>query len=277
MRNLFITYFICFFWILAPLIELHAFPKHLFVGNGGLEQQDYTVNTAIFDGVNDFIRSDNQGSTGWADGTLVTASFWVKINAINTSYNIYNTSSGGSNPRLEMYISSASSVLRFRAHKSTSTGASPVYAADLLGSQSLSAGVWYHVYWCVDIGSAANTKLYVNGVEDTGLSGDTTMSGTIDLVPTGTRMTIGANGGASPGAKLAGSLAELWVNDIYLDNPSLFYLNGNPVNLGVNGTTPTGGQPCIYFSGNGSGDNWIAQGTAGVWTSNNTLGTDTSP
>lgn len=254
----------------------YANPLHVAIGGSTFPESGYTVNTAVFDGTNDWIRSTT-GDTGWNDTTGATASFWYKPSTDGTVRFIFSYCPLSATEHLSVWIN-ASNQLRFRASNSTSASGS---AVDLTSSVTVTTGNgWYHIFWAVNTGSPSDTQLWVNGVEDTSLT-EPTLSGTMDLTITGDRTTVGGNTGSTPSQLLSGSIAELWINDTYLSpatNLSKFYSSGSPVNLGTNGTTPTGSQPCIYFSGNGSGDSWTSQGSAGDnWTANSTLGTDTSP
>lgn len=252
------TYFNLFLavWMLyAPAVCL-ALPPNVFFRRataGG--PTPVVVNTATFNG-SAYLRASGTGAGNLTDGVSYTASFWLKVTGAGAAYNTFSIADGAGSSRL--IISWASGQMRFRAWNSTA-----VAVADLLGSQILLTNTWYHIYWCVNTTSSALTKLYVNGVEDVSLT-ETVLSGTMDLnSSSGYRFTVAGSGAGTPGQLLVGSLAELWMNDVYLDQPSSFFAGGSPLALGTSGELPTGSVPTFYFSSNGSGSSWLNMGTAG--------------
>ena len=270
------TYFNLFLavWMLyAPTVCL-ALPPNVFFRRsttGGLPP--VVVNTATFNG-SSYLRASGTGAGGLTPGTSFTASFWIRVTGTGAAYHAFSIANTAGSSRL--IISWSSGQMRFRGWNSSS-----VAVADLLGSQVLSTNTWYHVYWCVNTTSSALTKLYINGVEDTSLT-ETVLSGTMDLNSTGGyRFTVAASGAGAPTQLLVGSLAELWMNDSYLDTVNAFFAGGAPVALGTNGELPTGGTPTFYFSSNGSGNNWRNMGTAGgtapSFTVNRTITSTTPP
>lgn len=253
------TYFNLFLavWILyAPAVCL-ALPPNVFFRRataGG--PTPVVVNTATFNG-SAYLRASGTGAGNLTDGVSYTASFWVKITGTGSSYNVFTI--GDSSGALRLSLSWLSGQMRFRGYNSTSA-----LVADLLGSQVLNTNTWYHVYWCVNTTSFSLTKLYINGVEDTSLNETVLSGGIMDLnSSSGYRFTVGAGTGGTPTGLIVGSLAELWMNDVYLDQFSSFFAGGAPVALGTSGELPTGSVPTFYFSSNGSGSSWLNMGTAG--------------
>lgn len=236
----------------------------------------FTANAAVFNGTTNYVRMEGD-STGMGDTTGMTVSFWVKFNAINKAQYICSHATAGAVEYFACYVN-ASNTWRFRASSNGTVGS----AADLTSSITFTTGTWYHVLWTVKTSSSSDTKLVVNGVEDTSLV-ETTLTGTIDLTVTGKRNTIGGSPSGTPASLLDGTVAEVWANDSWLDpttNLSKFYNAGNPVSLGTNGETPTGASPFFYFSSNGQGTSWATNtGTVtGTWTvGGTTLGNATLP
>lgn len=242
-------------WMLYAPAVCWALPPTVFFRRVSETAAPVVVNTATFNG-SSYLRASATGVGNLTDGTTYTASFWVNITGAGTAYNTFSIADSAGSSRL--IISWASGKVRFRAWNDTA-----VAVADLLGSQTLSTNTWYHVYWCVNTTSSALTKLYINGVEDTSLT-ETVLSGTMDLNNnSGYRFTVAGSGAGTPTQLLVGSLAELWMNDSYLDQLSAFFVGGAPVSLGTNGELPTGATPTFYFSSNGSGNSWRNMGTAG--------------
>lgn len=125
------------------------------------------------------------------------------------------------------------------------------------------SATWHHVIasWSLATGVI---QMYVDGASDISIS--TNVDGTIGYATTGL-CTIGALD--SGGGELNGALSELWFNDEYLDlsvaaNREKFRSStGHPVDLGVDGSTPTGNVPVLYMP-TGSVPN---KGSGGAFTS----------
>lgn len=269
----YITLFLAVWMLYTPVVCLALPPNVFFRRATAVGPTPVVVNTATFNG-SSYLRASGTGVGNLTPGTAFTAAFWIRVTGTGTAYNAFSIANGTASSRL--IISWASGQMRFRAWNDTA-----VAVADLLGSQTLSTNTWHHVYWCVNTTSSALTKLYINGVEDTSLT-ETVLSGTMDLNNnSGYRFTVAGSGAGTPTQLLVGSLAELWMNDVYLDQPNKFFAGGAPVALGTNGEVPTGGTPTFYFSSNGSGSLWKNMGTAGgtapSFTVTGTITSTTSP
>ena len=135
---------------------------------------------------------------------------------------------------------------------------------------------WHHVMWSVDLENAANRHLYVDGVSD--LNVGTYEDEEIDF--SRTDHAIGASTGG--GLKYNGCFADLWLAfGQYIDlslaaNRLKFYNFGSAVDLGSDGSIPTGTAPIMYFTGDTA--TWHTNaGTGGGFTENGALddcGTD---
>lgn len=271
-HNPFLVYLFAALWCWAPFVQLRAIPLHVFVGGATSASGDYSVNTAVFDGTNDYTRRNATFTSGAADGKVVTFAFWIKMHASSTNgsvYRIFETATGGSSSRVWINRS-ANNTIGLRAANSSGTTILSIDTATTFTA----GGAWTHVYFCADLANTSLRKIYINGVSET-ITVNTYTDATIDWVVTGQQTNIGSTVGAAN--KLYGSLAEFWGDDVYLDDPTKFYSGGNPVNVGSDGSTPNGSQPLFYFSSTGSGNSWGNNGTAGSFTVTGTLDTDTSP
>lgn len=120
------------------------------------------------------------------------------------------------------------------------------------GPTNTPPGAWYHVLVSGDI-STLTIKMYINGVD----------SG-IQYTPSGSGGTLAWNGHSlyigsdNAGSLFVGDMAEVWVapgqslldgsGDIPAATIAKFYDAGCPVNLGADGSLPTGTAPAAYFS-----------------------------
>jgi hypothetical protein len=134
-----------------------------------------------------------------------------------------------------------------------------------------------HVMLVANSNSGSNyVKIYINGDPE---PLTTTVSlpddAVFDLAVSGgsTReYTIGATGGDS--SLLNANLYDLWFDDVAVDDVSKFYNAGKPVDLGSDGSAPTGSPPALYFSRAGNGNTWNNNSSGGSsFSLNGSLGT----
>lgn len=234
----------------------------------------YTANTAVFDGTNDYMMMTSSGPTGLAaSGTQFTFSAWVKFTGGTGSTDDTVFSFGNSAPsvRIAIYRSIANKIALFARNAAGTT------ILDLVGSTVIGdAGGWLHIYACIDLTSTSLRKIYINGVAETLVVTTYNTAGIIAFTSASARYAIGSNINTTPIEKITASVAELWWNDSYLDDPTKFATGGIPISLGSDGSTPTGAAPVFYLMGSGNGFN-INSGTGGNYTVTGSLGTDTPP
>jgi hypothetical protein len=231
----------------------------------------YTANTAVFDGSNDYMNLASAGPTGLADGKVFTFSSWVKLTANSAFHSVFDVSSNpiGGALRVLIRVNDDGTVLVF-AVNSAGTEILRITTTQTI----LVASGWVHLYVCMDLTDTAKRKIYFNGSPCT-LTVTTYSNDTIDLIGADHNYRVGARV-ASASDKLNGALAELWWNDSYLDDTTLFASGGKPISLGADGSTPTGSQPVFYLKGSGDGFN-VNSGTGGNFTITGSLGTTTPP
>lgn len=230
----------------------------------------FTANTAVFDGTNDYISVSSL--TGLSDSKVFTFSCWANF-------------SGGNGTLQYICQFTTAGTARFYIVKNASN------QIDILGRNAAGTNIlilrgnvaitdatgWVHIYVCIDLANTSNRKIYTNGTSNT-LTVTTYTDDTIDFaIATTPKYTIGAS--SSGGNKVFATLAELWMDDTYLDNVAAFASAGKPIYLGANGQTPTGTAPAMYYSLNGSGDSWAtdSSGNGNTMTVTGALGTGTPP
>jgi hypothetical protein len=213
----------------------------------------YTANAVRFDGTNDCLVRGG-GLTGAADSKMILISFWVKFMGGdgNTQRIVYPTGEPWDLRR------ETSNKVRF-------------LAAGIADFQTVSTGFvasmsWTHVLIALDTATAAG-HLYVNDASDYALTGSIT-DATLDHTPTD--WTIGAQPG--PSLFLDAEVADLYVAPgQYLDisnstnRRKFISAGGKPVDLGSDGSTPTGVAPLIFLK-NPFGTFHENEGTGGDFT-----------
>lgn len=199
--------------------------------------------------------------TGVSDGTQGVVSFWVK-SAFSGPFRLIDTDLGRF--RVTVNTGGSMTILGVRT-----TGAT---CLNLQTSTGLSTSNWNHVLAAWDLSADATCNIYVNGSSDTNL-----VSRTNDAIDyTQSNWYVGRYNTPATTGRLVGDLAEVWFDDSYLDITSSavrekFAKSGRPVNLGSDGSTPTGSAPLIYLHGPGSsfatnygsGGDFTASGTFG--------------
>lgn len=211
------------------------------------------VNMALFDG-SDFL-SRGADLTGNADGKTGIISVWVYPTETGITNDIYLTD----HANFDVRINSANVVEILGANSSGTL------ILDIESSVSLSVNNLYHIVASWDLASTT-AHLYINGVDR--LVSTTLTNDTIDY--TSANHYIGVLGNT----RFKGEMGQLYGNWAeYIDlsvagNLDKFY-NGGPVDLGADGSTPTGTAPLTYlnnpydtFEQNlGTGGNYSVSGT----------------
>lgn len=219
---------------------------------------------ADFDGSNDW-GSRGADLTGAADGKVGILSCWFWFDATAADMIIFaaNTESpvlkwDDGDDRVELTIENTSGTQRLIFHAGT----------------SISTGVWHHILCSWNVASAGTGRVYLDDA-----------AGTVALYTDNTLDYTGANWGVGAlpagSGKLNGRLGELYFQQgEYLDfdteseRRKFISAGGEPVDLGANGSTPTGSQPlvyCSYRSGQSANDFLTNRGTGGGFTVNGAL------
>jgi hypothetical protein len=118
---------------------------------------------------------------------------------------------------------------------------------------ALSSGVWHHVLMSWDMNTVNSQRVYIDDIHS--IDTDIFINGVTLNYDTGTCCLGGASQAMPPpNFPFIGCLAELYVNTAaYLNfdvesNRRLFIdAAGKPVDLGTDGSTPTGASPTYYF------------------------------
>mgnify|MGYP006349159995 CR=1 FL=1 len=230
------------------------------------------ANAVDFDGTNDYMPR-GAGLTGAADSSTGILSVWLRFD--------------GSDGIATRLFSSFSGHLVFQK-LSTNTFSLNVNNGSasfiFLSTTAYTAGAtWYHFLASWDTNYSAGNKiehLYVNDAYDLGTVTDSGAAFTVDY--TDTNWHIGAT--SAGGSKFNGCMAEFYfAPGQYLDfsdsaNRRKFINSlGKPVDLGSDGSTPTGVAPVVYLK-NVAASYGTNSGTGGNFTITGALTTaSTSP
>lgn len=232
----------------------------------------FTPENADFDGASfGFIAAS---LTGLPDSSVLTLSFWVRFDGGDggrqTILGIYGNS--GSDIRFLLFRTTGN-LLSFEGYNSA--------GVQLVGATSNEtitvADGWTYILITFDLANASNRHIYFNGVDDASVTWLPYTNGTLDLTASSPLTTLGVN--AIGSLLLNGAMAEFWLDNVYLNDPTLFYDAGSPISLGTTGQDPTGSSPAVYYSRAGSGNTWVqdSSGNANNLTVTGTLTATTGP
>lgn len=192
-----------------------------------------------FDGTNDYL-TRGADLTGNADGKQGTLSVWLKLGAGTDGMWKEVLGAWGDRFRVQRRNTNKLSVQAFSA-----TGS---LVLDLHSSTSVTAASgWVHLVASWDV-ATSTAHLYINGVEDKNVLFIT--DNTIDY--TLTQWVVGSNSLASSSLHWNGAMADLYLNtaeyvDLSISANRAKFFDAGPVDLGSDGSTPTGSQPAIWL------------------------------
>ena len=222
----------------------------------------YAVDAADFDGTNDYMLR-GAAWTGAADANSGIFSCWFRLDGGDAANRTFLYAAAGT----QIYIDT-SNKLQFAFGGAVSFNMASVSA--------LTAGApWRHALASWNRGSAT-PQLYIDDVSDVTIAAN----GTGPFTYTQANWGVGADTAGPGGSKFNGCFAEFYLAlGQYLDfstsaNRAKFRSGGKPVNLGGDGSVPTGTAPTAYFSilnGGAAADFATNRGTGGNMTITGTL------
>lgn len=227
---------IIFTLIISPTVSIVYGWGVLSIGSTPAFQCD----AVVFDGTNDWM---NRGAdlTGNADSKVGTISFWFKFNGNDNAVQWVFENSG------DIVYFSRLATNKFKI--AMEDGAAGVALLINSNTAYTADATWHHIALAYNLATPV-AHLYIDGVNDEA-AGATEADKTIDY--TRVDHSVGAKtGGATP---LHADLAELYINyaefldiSVAANLQKLRSSTGKPVDLGADGSTPTGTQPIVYFS-----------------------------
>lgn len=196
--------------------------------------------------------------TGAADSKLVTGSFWIYLNGLQSGGEVIIAGPGGAGFQIDM--TSGDGVLI----RGQNAGATSILNVNASGS--LAYNRWHHVAFSFDLSDTGKRHVYVNGASFAATY-TTYTNDSLDFTKADWAVACRPDGVTG---LFTGRLAEVWIAfGQYLDlsvgaNLAKFISGGEPVSLGLDGSTPTGTAPTLYLSG---GNGFISnRGTGGGMT-----------
>ena len=204
----------------------------------------YPVNAVNFDGTNDNLTT-NAALTGTSDGTDILVSLWFNIAGGNgnqmdifTDVNNRIVVTRIGDGRLDFRLSNSVPTILFRR----------LTVADY--DDTVNSG-WNHLLVAASLVATPVAQFYVNDVAVATTDATAPTAGNIDWTTTD----YGFGSNATDGNRFNGDFAEVYVTDEYLDldikSNRCKFINDDlkPVNLGSDGSTPTGTAALVLFSG----------------------------
>lgn len=223
----------------------------------------YSANAVTFDESNDYL-TRGAALTGEADGKTGLFSVWVKFDSSASAIEEFVRIKGGT----FTIQRTGTGEIRIRAFNSTPT---EILLADTTATFDDTDG-WIHILIAWDL-STTTVQMYINDSSDISVS--TATNDDIDLTNTDWGI-----GGRDTGIELLGAdVADFYLNlaetlDISSEANRRKFIDasGKPVDLGSDGSTPTGTAPIIYL--HGATDTWHTNdGSGGGFTENGELTT----
>lgn len=239
-----------------------AVPRPIFDVGGPAPPPPYVANASMFDGTNDYMTNP----TALLNQKDCTLSGWFNFGSFNASsakgvwdfgefsFNAgasfsfglritFGSTTGGVNDLGKMILLGVKD----------GGGASVVNTLQAESSQILTRNVWHHIYIAWNT-AAATFELFIDGVSAVGSV--TTFTNDAQVY-SGKDPVFGAQKSpnvATWARRFQGAVAELWV-DVGAYWPAATYLplfrdagTGKPLNLGADGSTPTGVAPDYYLN-----------------------------
>ena len=235
---------------------------------GARGPSEFWASAASFDGSAQYLNRTGSALSGASDGKILTFAVAFNADSISGTRQVFRISDGGGDGTglninggdIAVFgqASDTANVLWMR--KGTSS----------VGASGLSTDTWHTVLFSANLTNASLRHWYVDNVSVPSPTIGAYTNTNIDF--TNTDHGIAARSGGSD--KWDGEIGFLYVSQEYIDFSSeanrlkFFDAFGFPVDLGSDGSTPTGTQPLIYINkgfhsgtNSGSGGNFTAQGT----------------
>ena len=227
----------------------------------------FAANAVNFDGTNDYLTRGGD-LTGSADNKTAIISFWFKPGVDGVGSKLFNNTS--SFMKIEK---NTSNVIEFVV--TDDAGSTTAWSFTTNETVLLATG-WTHFLLGYDTAAGGTHTLYLNDTLATFAS----ETFNVDTVVDHTRSEWSVGAAHAGGEKANGDMADFYFTNEFLDmtvesNRRKFIdASGKPVNLGSDGSTPTGTAALIFLSGDTS--TWHTNdGTGGGFTENGAL-TDAS-
>jgi hypothetical protein len=230
------------------------------------------VNAVNFDGTNDYL-TRGAALTGVANTDFLLVSLWFNIRNLTGTVGFIHFAN---NSRFDI-IRIASD--RLKVEFSNVAGAILWSLETTAPYTNLLNPGWHHLLVQADMGAADRRQIYIDDAVPSLAVNNTGTNAAIGYAQALTDTVIGA--GAAGDNKFNGDLAEVYIShaesldlSVEANRRKFISATGKPVDLGADGSTPTGAAPIMFFSGP-TVDWHTNKGTGGGFTENGAL-TDAS-
>ena len=233
---------------------------------GARGPSEFWGESAQFNGSSQYLQKSGSLS-GASDGKEFSFACSFYMDNISSNNDLLMIGTGAGNLRLFFRYNTSNGLECFGFNSSGTT----ILRFDETGSPlPLAQNAWHNLLISIDITNTSKRYMYVNNTVTT----PTWDNYTNDSIEFSTSNNTDIGQDSSNTNFFAGRIGFLWFNTVYTDFSSeanrlkFFDAFGYPVDLGSNGSTPTGSQPLIYInkgfhSGTnlGSAGNFTPQGT----------------
>lgn len=203
----------------------------------------HSVPMVRFDGANDYLTIAD-GTLGQSDGKDFTVSFWIKMaSGTDGSHLVITNTNGG---RFGIHRDASNKIGITLRNTSNTTIANVITTNTLTESDGLT-----HVSFAINLGNSTQAdrlRITLGGTLETNIDTIAPLDDLVDF----TNITFYISSLSSQW--IDGNIGQFYLAEEYVDtsvaaNLALFVdSNGNSVDLGSNGSTPTGTQPLIFLN-----------------------------
>ena len=238
---------------------------------GFFGKTSYRLNSVAFGGTNEFLHKSTD-LTGTAIGENGICAFWSDLK--------------GGNGALQDILACVTDHIRIERKADDkisiillTTGGSGLWTFNSTSTFTTASNPGWHFFafaWQLDASPVALRR--IDGAVLAGTDAAGPSQGNVDW--TNTNWTMGATAGAGGGNKIFADVGDFYLDDNFFDisvlaNERKFIdAAGKPVDLGEDGSGPTGAAPLVYFSkrdGEAASAFATNKGTGGGFTENGTL------
>lgn len=205
---------------------------------------NFAVDGASFDGTNDYL-TRGAGFTGASDSSRLLLSFWYRTSSFAADCLIIGSAAD--------LVGVGSFGGDYQIYVNDPLGSSQLLITATISSEWPADGNWHHVLVAIDTNFSAGNKIAQIYLDDAPLSStvnDTSAAFSIDF--TQTNWSVG--GYVDSQFKFTGDLAEVFYApgqildlSITANRRKFIDASGKPVDLGADGSTPTGTMPVLYL------------------------------
>ena len=207
----------------------------------------FVAEAVVFDGTNDYLNESMVGLV-LADSKVCIISFWVRPVLGGNMYILSSKNTGTNVVGAEIWLDNSGKLF----YVGRQGGGATMIAME--STNTLSANVWHHVLLSQNNGGPSLSTIYVDDVNVTNITTGA-LNGKVEY--NGHEFSLGARWDLS--LRYQGDIAECYVNTstwqdgtIEANRRNFISSAGAPVDLGSDGSTPTGAQPGIYITGDAS-------------------------